>query len=217
MALLSIEPEPTLQAVKDKYWSELAIIITAMRKLRESIISSRCTDSFALSSYAFIIRATILVSTMEAYHPALLHLLRHILPANAPTKPLMKMRQEFVGYFILDLACRQDDLREAHCIRHVSKFEDENINGLLMAITRYDWHSYWRLRERLDKYQRQLCTRADEKMRMRALDCLEASYRPQVPKSYVETAAGRRFSKEELREVKPNWEVTEDDNVVMKR
>ena len=203
--------------VKEKYRNELATIITAMRKFRESIIASRCTDSFALSSYAFIIRATILVGTMEAYHPALLHLLRHILPADASTKPLLEMRQEFVGYFILDLACRQEDLEEAHHVRYASKYKDRTVNGLLTAITRQDWYSYWRYREQLDKYQKQLCAKADERMRMRALDCLEASYRPQLPKSYIETAAAKRFSIEELHKVKPNWEVKEDDIVVIRR
>ena len=212
-----IDLEPKLVAVEEKHRNELATIIEAMRKFREAIMASRRTDSFALSSYTFIIRATILTGRWEAYQPALLHLLRYLLPTDPRTAASPKTRHEFVGYLILDLACRQDDLEEAHNVRHASHYADSTVNGLLRAITRHDWYSYWRFRERLDDYQKQLCGKVDERMRARALNCLEASYRPEVPKKYIEAVAGRTFSDDELRDVKPNWEVKGDGTVVLKR
>ena len=88
---------------------ELAVILSAMRKLRESLIATKRYDGFAVTAYLFIIRSTISLQHDE-YHPALLHavnvLIRQCDVADHD-------RDELIAYEVLDLAGRQNAVREA--------------------------------------------------------------------------------------------------------
>jgi hypothetical protein len=96
----------------------LSTITMAMRKLREGIVASNRVDSFSIQAYIFCIRLSILVKHMESYHPAILHLLKRM----HTVLPLSKADlQEFVGYLVLDLACRQNDLAAAYAMRPTSR------------------------------------------------------------------------------------------------
>lgn len=213
-------PETKLTAVKHTDARELATLIAAMRKLREAIVASARVDDFALSVYIFVIHATILVGQMESYHPALLRLLRNILPArhhHAASKSTGLAPQEatFLGYYILDLACRQDDLGRAYHVACMYGYRDGKVNGLLRAIVRGDWCLYWRQRETMDRYQRRLCQWRDGKMAAHALDCLGASYLT-VQREYVEDVARQKWTAEGLGRLKPGWEL-EGELIVIKR
>lgn len=210
-----VTPEVKLTAVKHADSRELATLVAAMRKLREAIVASGRVDTFALSAYVFIVHATILTGQMESYHPALLHLLRKILPAHTFTTPTRVDPQPIFGYYILDLACRQDDLGRAFQVRHAYDYRDSNVEGLLRAIVRGDWCLYWRKREMLDRYQRRLCQWRDEKMTIHALNCLGNSYLS-VQKEYVEEIARQRWTAEGLGKLKPTWEL-EGSLIVIKR
>ncbi len=164
-----------------------------MRKLREAIVASARTDMFALRVYVFVIRVTMLTGHMESYHPALLHLLRHIHPRN----PLSDSElQDFIGFYILDLACRQNDLAAAYRARYLYGYRDAKVERILQALVHGDWWAYWRLEGMMDRYQQQLMKWGDDGMRKHVLKCLGQSYLT-VEKTYLERTTRRTW--EELK------------------
>lgn len=166
---------------------ELSIIMLAMRKTREAIVATSRTDTFALRAYLFIIRATILTKHMESYHPALLHLFRNIHPSSALSA---SERHEFVGYYILDVACRQGDLAAAYELRNEYHYKDVRVETLLQALVHDNWFVFWRVQGLVDGYQKRLMEWSNDSMRKHALKCLGKSYLS-AEKAYVEKAAAR--------------------------
>jgi hypothetical protein len=110
---------------------DLSAITMAMRKLREGIVASNRVDNFSIQAYIFCIRLSILVKHMESYHPAILHLLKRM----HTVLPLSKADlQEFVGYLVLDLACRQNDLAAAYVVRQEYRLHDAKVDAILQAL-----------------------------------------------------------------------------------
>jgi hypothetical protein len=181
---------------------ELSIILMAMRKLREAIVASARKDLFAVRAYIFIIRATILEEHMESYHPALLHLLYRI---HAVTALSDSEYSEFVGYYILDLACRQDDLSAAYEASIRFHYMDVKVNAVLRALVHGDWCAFWRIKDLMTTYQKGLLEWAEEGMRKRALDCLGKSYLT-VDKEYLERVV-RRSWEELVRSNSTQWQL----------
>lgn len=128
---------------------EVSTIMQAMRKLREALVASARLDPFARDVYVFIIRATIFVRHMESYHPALLHLLSRINPVVPLTATEL---QEFLGYYILDLACRQADLGSAFAVRFRYAYSDERVDAVLKALVHGNWFVFWRMRDEVSEY-----------------------------------------------------------------
>ena len=190
---------------------ELSIIIMAMRKIREAIIASSRTDAFATSAYTFIIRATILENHMESYHPALLHLLRIFY--NSPTLSASE-KHEFMGYYILDLACRQDDLAGAFKARNLYRYKDTPVELVLKALAHRNWFVFWRTKPLVNKYQRRLIELGEDAVRKHALKCLGRSYL-NINKQCIQQATGKCWK--ELKEQEGlSWEL-EGEIVIIKR
>ena len=190
---------------------ELGMLLMSMRKLREGIVASGRIDGFAASAYMFIIRAAILTSTFESYHPALLYLLNGIHP-HAPLSS--SELHEFVGYHILDLACRLKDFAEAFRIRNHWRYRDEKVEGVLLALVRDDWISFWRLKDSIDGYQRAFMAWVEDEMRKHALKCLGKAYFT-VEKAYVERCGGRSWH--DLKALNGvGWEL-EESKVIIRR
>ncbi|MCJ1330289.1 hypothetical protein MMC10_006972 [Thelotrema lepadinum] len=190
---------------------ELGILLMAMRKLREGIVGSGRIDGFAASAYMFIIRAAILTSTFESYHPALLHLLNGIHP-HAPLSS--SELHEFVGYYVLDLACRLKDFAEAFRVRNRWKYRDEKVEGVLLALVRDDWLSFWTIKDSVDGYQRAFMAWVDDEVRKHALKCLGKTYFT-VEKLYVERCGGRGW--DDLKALNGvGWEL-EENKVIIRR
>lgn len=201
-------PESTTSLPRQR---EHSILMQAMRKIREAIVASARADDFARDAYVFIIRATIHAKHMESYHPALLHLLYRIHPVNPlPARVFL----EFVGYYILDLACRQGDLAQAFAVRHLYCVQDQGIDAVLKALVTGDWCSFWQAKEMANSNQRRLMEWADERVRKHALQCLGKAYLT-AEKTYVERAAQRSW--EDLKELDHvGWELS-GTNVKIKR
>ncbi len=169
--------------------AELAIIMMAMRKLREAIFATRRVDAFAQKAYIFIIRAAILTKNMESYHPAILHLLSCI----HPSQPLaVGELHEFVGYYVLDLACRQRDYAGAYAVRNQYEFKDRRVEMVISALVHDNWCVFWRMRRAVDGYQKRLMEWAEDALRVHALKCLGRTYLT-VEKDYVESVSGRSW------------------------
>ena len=190
---------------------ELSTILMAMRKIREAIVSSARKDTFALQAYVFIIRATILAKHMESYHPALLHLLHSIHPVT----PLTAVEyNEFVGYYILDLACRQNDLAAAYHVKSCYKYKGDQVEAVVKALVHGDWCTYWNIESLVTSHQKQLMEWTEDEMRSRALGCLSKGYLS-VDKKYLEKAIHWRW--EDLLEKKNiGWQL-EGDVVTIRR
>lgn len=184
---------------------ELSTIMMAMRKIREAIVASSRLDTFALRTYLFVIRATILTKQMESYHPALLHLLRRIHPSS----PMSSSEEhEFVGYYILDLACRQDDLAAAYEARNTYKYRDTRIEMVLHALAHDNWCIFWKIQRLVDGYQKRLMEWGEDRMRRHALKCLGRGYLS-AEKAYIEKVAGRDWEELQKKD-KVGWELNED-------
>ncbi|KAF2098077.1 hypothetical protein NA57DRAFT_40329 [Rhizodiscina lignyota] len=199
---------------------ELQLILSATRKLREAIVSSHRTDSFAQRCYVFIIRAAILARAWESYHPALLYLLRTIHPLTPLADSELK---ELVGYRVLDEACRIGDLGEAHktrvafSVRYGWKKDDcklRRVDVVLRALVHDDWTTFWRMRRAVDGYQRRLMEWAEDGMRVHALKCLGRSYFS-AERGYVERCTGTEWR--ELVRQGVGWELQSDGETVVIR
>lgn len=164
---------------------DTSTVLAAMRKLREGLVASSRLDVFSHQVYFFIIYATILIGNFESFHPALLHLIRVIFARSDIAKT---QKDEFVGFYILDLACRQGNLRKAFETRHVYACNDQNINKLLMALVRGDWRLYWKTYEVMNVYQKKLLQASHEMMRQHTINCVSASYLS-VRRDFLEEAA----------------------------
>lgn len=165
--------------------TELYTLIHSMRKLREAMVASQRYDVFAQRAYVFIIRASILVRHFQSYHPALLYLLRVI----HPRRPLSASElHEFIGYYILDLCCRQGDLHDAYNVRTRYSYKDRRLDKVLHAIVHDDWVVFWRMRRAVDGHQRALMEHKVSAMRMHALKCLGKTYMT-VEREYLERSA----------------------------
>ena len=190
---------------------ELGILLMAMRKVREGIVGSGRTDGFAARAYMFIIRAAILTSTFESYQPALLHLLNGIHPQT----PLSNSElHEFLGYQVLDLACRLKDFAEAFRVRNQWQYKDDKVEGILLALMRDDWIDFWKLKDAVDGYQRAFMAWVEDEIRKHALKSLGKTYFT-VERAYVEKCCGRSW--EELKVLNGvAWEL-ENDKVVIRK
>lgn len=181
---------------------ELSTIMMAMRKVREAIVASSRADAFALKAYLFIIRTAILARHMESYHPALLHLFCKIHPSS----PLSRLEyHEFVGYHILDLACRQNDLAQAYNVRNRTGYRDARVETILHSIVHDNWYKFWNAHKSADNYQKHLMEWHGDNIRKHVIKCLGRSYLV-VDKSYVETAAASSWEHLQ-KETNLGWEL----------
>lgn len=190
---------------------ELSNILGAMRKLREAIVASRRTDLFAQRAYIFIIHGAILARQLEAYHPALSHLLHAIHPHT----PLSASElHEFASYQILDLACRQNNLAAAYAVRVRYDCRDRRVDALLRALAHDDWTAFWRIRRAVDGYQKRLIEWADNGMRLHALKCLGRSYMS-ADRSYIEKCT--QASWDRLVAGGVGWELGNEERVLIRK
>lgn len=139
---------------------------------------------------------------MESYHPALLHLLRKFY--NSPTLSASE-KHEFLGYYILDLACRQDDLAGAFKARNSYRYRGASVELVLKALAHGNWFVFWRTKPLVDKYQKRLMEWGDDSMRKHALKCLGRSYL-NINKDYIQQAT-RKCWKELKEQEGLSWEV----------
>ncbi|CAK3920981.1 Hypothetical predicted protein [Lecanosticta acicola] len=191
--------------------NDLPNILLAMRKLREGILASRRRDSFAQRAYMFIIHASLLTQSWESYQPALVYLLHNIHPHTPLSAPEL---QEFVGYYILDLACRQHKLLEAYEVKTDFKHRDRRVAATLKALVHDDWVRFWRIKRAVDGYQRAIMGFSVEQMRLHALKCLGKGYM-NADKAFVERSGDARW--EDLVKGGVGWQLQENGNVVIRK
>ncbi|KAI4762813.1 hypothetical protein E4T52_17407 [Aureobasidium sp. EXF-3400] len=191
---------------------EMSIILMAMRKLREALVSCHRVDAFAQRVYTFQIRAAILCRHLETYHPALQYLLYKIHPRTPLSRPEV---QEFASYLVLDLACRQGEFVDAYRLRKGYGIRDRKVDAVLKALVHDDWVLFWRTRRAVDGYQRCLMSWAEDSMRLHALKCLGRSYM-MADKAFVERSAERSWD-ELVERDKVGWIMREDGVVIIRK
>ncbi|OCL12751.1 hypothetical protein AOQ84DRAFT_352359, partial [Glonium stellatum] len=191
--------------------AELTTILTALRKLREAIIATDRRDTFAQRAYIFNIHVAILTKDWESYQPALLSLLYKIHPRTPLPPPDL---HEFVGYWVLDLACRQSDLTAAHAARATWSYKDRRVEIVLKALAHDDWVGFWKMRRAVDGYQKRIMEWAEDGMRLHALKCLGRSYMT-ADRAYVERCTEKKW--EDLVKDGVGWELAEGEKVVIRK
>jgi hypothetical protein len=169
----NVRPVTKPDTALDASQKDLSILIMAMRKLREGIVASNRVDEFSIQAYMFCIRLSILVKHMESYHPAILHLLNRmhkVLPLTATEL------QEFVGYLVLDLACRQSELTKAYSVKYCYGLHDPKVDALLRALAHDNYFLFWRVKRSVDGHKAKLMEFAEDEMKKQTLKCLGRSY-----------------------------------------
>ena len=159
----------------------------------------------------FIIHASILTKHWESYQPALLYLLYEIHPHTPLSIPEL---QEFVGYRILDLACRQYELVDAFAVKLAFKHRDRKVGMVIKSLVHDDWVRFWRIRRAVDGYQRAIMEFAVERVRLHALKCVGRSYMS-ADKAFIERIGDARW--DELVESGVGWQLQENGNVVIRK
>ena len=161
--------------------SELSIVLTALRKLREGLLASSASavsPLFAQRVHVFNIRLAILAQHPESYHPSLLHLLS-MLHTKAHPLPRSEL-VEMTTYMILDLATRQENLGGALALRHNSKvkygYDSRMVDALLRSIVMNDWVSFWSTRRKVDGYVRAMLHWHAERLRKTVLKAIGRTY-----------------------------------------
>ncbi len=163
--------------------------MSALRKLRESIVASKRTDDFAIQAYLFCIRLAVLVKQPESYHAAILHLLRNIHPEQNLT--LMEF-QEVVAYLILDTACRRRELSEAYSLRQKYALGDKKVNDALSALAHDNFILFHRVRRAVDGHRARIMEWAEADLRLHTLKCFGRAYLG-VDLKYLETATSSEW------------------------
>jgi hypothetical protein len=122
--------------------------------------------------------------------------------------------QEFVGYRILDLACRQYELGEAIAVKREFNHRDRKVSVVLRSLVHDDWVRFWRTLRAVDGYQRAIMEFAVERVRLHALKCVGRSYLS-VDKAFVERTGDAPW--EELVNGGVGWQLQENGNVVIRK
>jgi len=189
---------------------ELSTILHALRKLREAVTATGRKDQFAQRAYIFNVHAAILCKDWESYSPALTSLLNVIHPAT----PLSSTElHEYIGYMILDQACRQGDIAGAHETRLKYRYTDRRVEMVLKALVADNWVVFWKMKKAVDGYQRRILEFAEQGTRVHALKCLGKGYMS-ADRRYVERCADRQWA--DLVQDGVGWELTEMDKVIIK-
>lgn len=191
--------------------TELSHILGALRKLREGIVASKRADAFASQVYIFAIRLGVLCKSPEAYHPAILHLLRSIHPRHALTSLEF---QEVVGYLVLDAACRRGDLAEAYGLRNRHRLRDAKVDAVLRALVQDNWVSFFRVKGNLDGHRARIVEFAEPGLRKHLLKAFGRTYLS-VPLQYLESSTGLAWRELEA-DYSVGWELNETKVVIRK-
>lgn len=212
-ALATTGPNPPCNPLAaESLTPELQLLQTAMRKLKEAIISSNRIDEFARDVYMYIIRAMIVTKNWESYMPAILHLLL-VIDRRVPMAS--HQRREFAAYWALDLACRQCDLEEAFRVQYAYTVKDEYVGKALIAVAKMDAWGFWRMRERVRGPERALMSWFEEAMRVHAMKGVAKTYFT-VDRRWLERSVGGK-TWEELVAAGCGWELSEDGRTVTVR
>lgn len=202
--------------------SELSIILTALRKLREGLLGSSSTAPspvFSQRVHVFNIRVAILALHPPSYHPSLLHLL-FVLHTSAHPLPRSEL-VEMTTYMILDMATRQDDLRSAYALRYNSRarfgYDNKITDKLLRSVVLGDWVSFWRVRRKVDGYIRSILFWHLETRRKAALKAIGRSYLTSDIKWILDSATGGEMSWEELVECEDVGWLREGEKAVIRK
>ena len=191
--------------------NELNTIVSALRKLREAITATGRRDHFAQRAYIFNIHAAILCKDWESYSPAL-HSLLNVIQLRTPLPP--GELHEYIGYLILDQACRQGDLSAAYATKKKYKYTDRRVELVVNALVNDNWVVFWKMKKAVDGYQRRIMEYSEKDMRLHALKCLGRTYMS-AERQYVERCADKKWP--DLVEDGVGWELTEADTIIIRR
>lgn len=190
-----------------------AHLLSAMRKLRESLTATSRTDAFALTTHLFLLRTALSWHHLESWIPSLTHL--------TPPSPLLlhasaAQRREVAGYAVLDLACRERDLAGAVAAeRRWLKGEDGVVLRVLRALVRGEWGCLWGAWREAGEGHRALMGCAVGRVREHVRGCLGRAYF-EVERGFVERCLGMAWE-EVVAEEGTGWEIGERGWVVIRR
>ncbi|GAM88021.1 hypothetical protein ANO11243_060500 [Dothideomycetidae sp. 11243] len=189
--------------------AELSRLLSAMRKLRESLTATHRVDAFAQRALLFVLRAALLTSEWETYVPVLGRLLRWHMPARAAKAPLPNSEaSEVLGLAVLDAACRRGSFGDAWALRRTWRARGVRtqafVDEALRAVVRDDWIAFRRLMGSVDGYARAVLGFAEQAMRMHVLKVIGRGYH-RIDLAVLEEWTGMEWDKL-VKECGVGWE-----------
>lgn len=202
--------------------TELSNLLLALRKLREAVISSdsRTPVDFSQRVYVFSVRVAILAQHPPSYVPSLHHLIDTLHKSSYPL-PESELR-EFITYLILDYACREDNMIAAFELRARARrlygFQSKTVDRLLSALLQDNWVVFWKVRNGVDSYMRNVINWAGDRVRRQALKAVGSAYLNVEASWVLEGCTGEKdWTWERLVETeKIGWE-KEGEKIIIKR
>ena len=197
--------------LSSRHPKDLSTIMSSLRKLREGLVASKRIDDFAVQAYLFSIRTSVLVKQAEAYHPAILYLLRYM----HPRQPLTSLElQEVVGYLVLDTVCRRQQLAEAISIRRRYNLRDQKVISVINAMVHDNYVLFRKVQQSVDGHKARIMEWAESDMRMHTLKCFGRAYLS-VGMEFLQTSTGSKWD-DLCRNNGVGWELNEDRVMIRK-
>lgn len=189
----------------------LSDVMMALRKLREGIVASDRKDDFAVQTYLFNIRLSILIKNPDSYHPAILYLLKKLHEAR-PLTPIELA--EVVSYLILDTACRRKELAEAFSLRQRYGLKDKHIDAVLGALVHDNYVQFRKVKRVVDGHKSKLMEFAEADMRLLTLKCFGRTYLG-CDAQFLEAMAGKKWD-DLVKDDSVGWE-RDGEKIVIRR
>ena len=119
-----------------------------------------------------------------------------------------------IGYYILDLACRQQDLATGFRVLSIYDHGNRRVHMVLRALVHGNWVLFEQAKASGSDHEKRLMDWAGGRMTDHAVQCLGKSYMS-VHKGYVEQCTGMEW--EELKESRKMSWVCDGETVVIKQ
>ncbi|GAQ43270.1 hypothetical protein AtubIFM55763_003409 [Aspergillus tubingensis] len=160
--------------------TELSTILLSLRKLREAVLATSSTIpiSFSQQVHIFSIKFAIQARHPPSYFPSFRYILEELHTSSHPL-PDSDLK-DLISYWILDYACRQEDMVAAYQLRARARrrygFQSSTIDRVLNALAHDNWIVFWQIRQDVDSRMRAVMNWAEDRVRRHALKAVGKAY-----------------------------------------
>ncbi|OOF90455.1 hypothetical protein ASPCADRAFT_135145 [Aspergillus carbonarius ITEM 5010] len=202
--------------------TELSSILLSLRKLREAVLAtgSAIPISFSQQVHIFSIKIAIQARHPPSYFPSFRHILEEL---HTPSHPLPGSDlKDLISYWILDYACRQEDMIAAYQLRARARrrygFQSSTIDRVLNALAHDNWVVFWQIRNGVDSRMRAVMNWAEDRVRRHALKAVGKAYLSADARWITEGCTGdKNWTWENLVEAENLGWAKEDDRIIIRK
>ncbi|RAK99736.1 uncharacterized protein BO80DRAFT_113402 [Aspergillus ibericus CBS 121593] len=176
--------------------TELSTILLSLRKLREAVLATGSTIPISFSQQVHILSIQIAIQARHppSYFPSFRYTLEKL---HTPSCPLPDSDlNDLISYWILDYACRQEDMVAAYQLRSCARkrygFQSSIIDRVLNALAHDNWVVFWQIRNGVDSRVRAVMNWAEDRVRRHALKAVGKAYLSTDARWITEGCTGTR-------------------------